>query len=120
MKWDSLNYTPNSPFASEANFGSFLDAILIPRAQKRINSYCRRDFDVDYPSGIPEDVKDVCARVVANMIQILVINRAGPLIKTADYRIQIADQAVMTDDIKVDLAPYMKATDPVFYEQSTE
>jgi hypothetical protein len=123
VKWDSLNYVTNppTPFANEYEFDTFLERFLIRRAQKRINSYCRRDFDADYTgSTIPEDIRDVCARVAANMIQILVMNKMGPLIRTGDYKIAMPSQAVLTDEIKADLAPYIKATDPVFYEQTIE
>lgn len=122
VKWDSLNYqlTPPSPFANEGSFDTFLTSKIIPRAQAHINRHCKRDFDTDYPTGIPEDIMDICARVAANMIQILVMNRSGPLIKVADYKIAMPGQAVLTDEIKADLAPYVKTTDPVFYEQPIE
>ena len=122
MKWDSLNYqpTPPSPFANESSFDAFLTSKIIPRAQAHINRHCKRDFDTDYPSGIPEDIKDVCARAVANMIQILVMNKSGPLIRVSDYKISMPDQPVLTDDMKADLEAYVKKTDPVFYEQPIE
>jgi hypothetical protein len=122
VKWDSLNYqpTPPSPFANESSFDAFLTSKIIPRAQAHINRHCKRDFDTDYPSGIPEDIKDVCARAVANMIQILVMNKSGPLIRVSDYKISMPDQPVLTDDMKADLEAYVKKTDPVFYEQPIE
>ena len=52
VKWDSLNYATNTPFASENDFDQFLSGTLIPRAQAHINAFCRRDFDLDYLSGI--------------------------------------------------------------------
>jgi hypothetical protein len=122
VKWDSLNYltSPPTPFANEAAFDTFLTNTLIPRAQRHINTFCKRDFDADYPSGVPEDIKDVCARAVANMIQYMVMNKMGPLIRTGDYQITVPKQAVLTGELKDDLAAYVKTTDPVFYEQSIE
>jgi len=120
VKWDNLNYASGTPFAHEAAFNSFLEDKLIPRAQAHINRYCRRDFDADYPSGVPEDIKDICARVAANMIQYMVMNKMGPLIRTGDYQISIPKQAVLTDEIKADLADYVTKTGPVFYEQPIE
>jgi hypothetical protein len=119
VKWDSLDYStsPAAPFANEAAFDSFLTDILIPRAQAHINRHCRRDFDADYLSGVPEDIKDICARVAANMIQYMVMNKMGPLIRAGDYQLSIPRQAVLTDEIKADLAEYVKKSGPVFYDQ---
>jgi hypothetical protein len=124
VKWDALNYNattdPPAPFGNEAAFNSFLADTLIPRAQGHINAFCKRDFDADYPTGIPEDVKDVCARAVANMVQYMVMNKMGPLIRTGDYQISIPKQAVLTDELKDDLAAYVTKTNPQFYEQPIE
>jgi hypothetical protein len=124
VKWDSLNYdTTNKIFATESDFDDFLEAYLIPRAQGHINAFCHRDFDVDYPSTIPDAIKDICARATSNMIQYLVMNRAGPLIKVSDYKISMPEQDVLPDDLKKLLEPwvtYVKTTDPVFYTQPIE
>ncbi len=112
VKWDSLNYAvnPPAPFASEAAFETFLTDTLIPRAQGHINAFCKRDFDADYPSGIPEAIKDVAARAAANMIQYLVMNKMGPLIRTGDYQITIPTQAVLTKELKELLASWVRRT----------
>jgi hypothetical protein len=110
VKWDSLNYVINSPFTSEVNFNSFVDDILIPRAQGHINAFCKRDFDTAYPTGIPDAIKDVAARATANMIQYLVMNKMGPLIRTGDYQISIPDQSVLTKELRALLAPWVKRT----------
>jgi hypothetical protein len=108
VKWDSLNYATNTPFASENDFDQFLSGTLIPRAQAHINAFCRRDFDLDYPDGIPEAVKDVAARAAANMVQYLVMNKMGPLIRTGDYQISIPDQSVLTKELRDLLAPWVR------------
>jgi hypothetical protein len=110
VKWDSLNYvtTPPTPFATESAFDTFLTDTLIPRAQGHINAFCKRDFDVDYPTGIPTAIKDVAARATANMIQYLVMNKMGPLIRTGDYTISIPDQAVLTKELKDLLASWVR------------
>lgn len=112
VKWDGLNYTtsPPAPFADEAAFNNFLTSTLIPRAQDHINAFCKRDFDADYPDGVPEAVKDVAARATANMIQYLVMNKMGPLIRVGDYRISIPEQAVLTKELKELLAPWVKGS----------
>jgi hypothetical protein len=113
VKWDSLNYTTSptpAPFANETAFYTFLADTLIPRAQAHVNAHCRRDFDTDYPDGIPEAVKDVAARAAANMIQYLVMNKMGPLIRTGDYTISIPDQSVLTKELRALLTVWVKRT----------
>jgi len=57
VKWDSLNYATNSPFASAAAFDDWLEETVIPEAETLINEYCRRpDFsqhtsEVEYFDG---------------------------------------------------------------------
>ena len=110
VKWDSLNYvaSPPAPFATESAFDAFLTDTLIPRAQGHINAFCKRDFDTAYPTGIPDAVKDVAARATANMIQYLVMNKMGPLIRTGDYQISIPNQSVLTKELRDLLAPWVK------------
>jgi len=110
VKSDSLNYvtTPPTPFANESAFDTFLTDTLIPRAQGHINAFCKRDFDTAYPTGIPDAVKDVAARATANMIQYLVMNKMGPLIRTGDYQISIPNQSVLTKELHDLLAPWVK------------
>jgi hypothetical protein len=108
VKLDSINYDKNTPFANDAAFETFIAETLIPRAQGHINAFCKRDFDADYPSGVPEAVKDIAARATANMIQYLVINRMGPLIRAGDYKISIPDQSVLTKELRELLTPWVR------------
>ena len=110
VKWDSLNYvtSPPTPFANETAFDAFLTDTLIPRVQGHINAFCKRDFDADYLSGIPDAIKDVAARATANMIQYLVMNKMGPLIRTGDYQISIPEQAVLTKELRDLLASWIR------------
>lgn len=108
VKLESINYDKNTPFANDTAFETFITDTLIPRAQGHINAFCKRDFDVDYPTGIPEAIKDVAARATANMIQYLVMNKMGPLIRTGDYQITIPDQAILTKEMKDLLASWVR------------
>lgn len=109
-KWDAVNYVLNSPFSGEASFAAFIDDTLIPAAQAHINAFCKRDFDVDYSGAIPEAIQDICARATANMIQYLVMNKTGPLIRVSDYKISMPEQDVLPDDLKALLAPWVVPT----------
>ena len=109
VKSDSLNYIESTPFRDQQELEDFITNLLIPRAQGHINAYCARDFDVDYPSAVPEAIKDVCARAGANMVQYLVLNKSGPTIKVSDYRISIPKQDVLTVELRELLAPWVSA-----------
>ena len=108
VKWESLNYAPDTPFADEDAFDDFLDDVLIPRAQGHINKACKRDFDADYPGGVPDAVKDLVARAAANMMQYMVMNKMGPLIHQGQFTLSIPDQSVLTKDLLQLLAPWVK------------
>ncbi len=110
VKWDSLNYTSGTPFATEAAFNTFLDGTLIPRAQAHINKYCKRDFDVDFPGAIPAAIVDVAARATANMVQYMVMSKMGPLIQQAQFTLKIPVQAVLPAELLQLLAPWVKRT----------
>jgi len=115
VKWSDLNYltTPPTPFANEDSYNAFLQGFLIPRAQGHVNSYCQRDFDVDYTgSTIPEEIRDICARAASNMIQYMVMNKLGALITTgAGYKLRIPTQEVITPELAKLLDPWV--TQPV-------
>jgi hypothetical protein len=108
VKWDSLNYAAGTPFTNEAAFDTFLDGTLIPRAQAHINQYCRRDFNVDYPTAVPDAIKDIAARATANMIQYMVMNKMGPLVHQGQFTLSIPVQNVLPPDLQQLLAPWEK------------
>jgi hypothetical protein len=108
VRYDSLNYSKTSvPFSNEYEFNVFVEEFLIPSAQGHVNAYCNRDFDTDYSGAIPAAIRDICARVVSNMIQYLVMNKSGPLIRMSDYQISMPKQDVLTTEIKMLLDPWI-------------
>jgi hypothetical protein len=107
-KWDALNVSAGVPFANQVAFDTFIDGILIPRAQSHINRFCKRDFDVDFPSAIPPAIQDVAARATANMIQYMVSNKMGPLVHETMFQISIPVQAVIPKDLQDLLTPWIK------------
>lgn len=73
---------------------------------------------MDYPSAIPDAIEDICARAASNMIQYLVMNRTGPLIRISDYKVTIPEQAVLTDELKGLLVPWITAR-TIYAKQTT-
>jgi hypothetical protein len=96
-------------FASDEEFNSWINDVLIAEAESHVEAYCLRDFSEDF-TNIPEAVKGVIRRTVANAIQVAVLNRAGPLIRVGDYRVEWADRTILTDDLKQLLNPFVKQT----------
>ncbi|MGC8850595.1 MAG: hypothetical protein ACP5QI_09010, partial [Candidatus Bathyarchaeia archaeon] len=96
-------------FPDDREFSDWINDTLIAEAESVVESYCRRDFSEDYAS-VPEAVKAVIRRIVSNALQVAVLNRAGPLVRIGDWRVEWADRNIFTDDLKALLAPYVKQT----------
>jgi len=88
VTYDMLGY------ANDDAFVTFLTDKIIPRVQSHINTFCRRDFDVDFPGAIPNDVKDLAARVAANILQYIIMNKMGPLIREREIKLTIPEQDI--------------------------
>ncbi|MBS7646147.1 hypothetical protein KEJ44_08980 [Candidatus Bathyarchaeota archaeon] len=97
-------------FSTDVEFDAWINDVLIAEAEGVVESYCRRDFDVDYPEGAPEAVRTVIRRIVSNALQVAVLNRAGPLVRIGDWRVEWADRNIFPDDLKALLEPYVKRT----------
>ena len=103
-------------FSSDVEYEAWINDVLIAEAEGVVESYCRRNFREDY-AEIPEVVKAVIRRIVGNALQIAVLNRAGPLVRIGDWRVEWADRNIFTDDLKTLLEPYVKQTG---YVKATE
>ena len=88
----------------------------IGHAEGFINSYCKRDWNpvvidgVTTPVPVPVVVKDVCIRIVANIIAFRYGRKENPIKKVNDYSMTIFSSEVFTDDLKQDLKPYVKSS----------
>lgn len=78
----------------------------IAQAEDMIKSYCERDFEEYDP--VPLTVKNVCIRLVANMIAFQYVRRDGPIIKVNDWNKEVSSSKIFTDDLKEDLKPYKR------------
>jgi len=59
-------------------------------------------------SSVPTAIDDVTARIAARILQIMVQNKMGILVRVDEFKVQIADYRVITEDIKVVLERYRK------------
>jgi len=87
-------------FADEDAFNTFIADILIPAVESHIEAYCDRDFDTDFPSGIPEAIKDVARRAAANILQYMIANKQGPLVRVEDFKLSIPEQEILTPGLR--------------------
>jgi len=107
--------------ADEAAFDTFITDTVIPAVESHIEAYCDRDFDTDYPSGIPAAIKDVARRAAANILQYMIMNKMGPLIRTSgpagEIKLAIPEQEILTPGLRKLLdrwkyrQPHVKSTD---------
>ena len=58
-------------------------------------------------NDIPKAVKNVCLRLVSNMVTMATQRRDTPIIKVNDWTIQTTSSDIFTDDLKEDLKPFI-------------
>jgi len=88
---------------------SKLEEILnewILQSQSLILTYChiKQINDDDVSSAM----KNVCLRLTSNMVSLAIQKRDNPIIKVNDWTIQGLSSDIFTDDLKADLAPFVK------------
>ena len=88
----------------------------ITQAEGLINSYCKRNWYPVVENGtttvipIPNAVKNVCIRLVANIIAFRYARKENPIKKVNDYSMTIFTSEIFTDDLKEDLKPFKKSS----------
>lgn len=88
----------------------------IEHAEGLINSYCKRNWypvvvdGVTTPVTVPDAVKNVCIRLVANIIAFRYARKENPIKKVNDFSMTIFSSEIFTDDLKEDLKPFKKSS----------
>ena len=85
-----------------------LEAILtdwILQSQDLINVYTNRQYT---SSTVRPAIQNVCLRLTSNMVSLAIQKRDNPIIKVNDWTIQNAPSDIFTDELKVDLKPFIK------------
>ena len=100
----------------ETAFNNFIGN-LISQAESLINSYCKKNwYPVVDSNGdttevtVPNAVKNVTIRLVANMIAFIHARKDNPVKKVNDFSMTIFSSEVFTDDLKADLKPFKKSS----------
>ena len=74
----------------------------ISQSESLIKSYTNNQFR----NGVPPAVKNICLRLVSNMITLAIQRRDSPIIKVNDWTISTGSSNVFTEDLKEDLKPF--------------
>lgn len=80
----------------------------ISEAEDMIQSYCKRKFE-----NVPLSVKNVCIRLVSNMVAFSVLRRDSPIIKVNDWKVEFVGSDIFTKDLKEDLKPFLKRSNKI-------
>ena len=103
LKPQHLNISKSDNDADEK-----LEAIVtdwIVQSQDLINVYTNRQYT---STTVRPAVKNVCLRLVSNMVSLAIQKRDNPIIKVNDWTIQGLGSDIFTDDLKEDLKPFVK------------
>ena len=89
----------------------------INQAESLINSYCNRNWynTIDENGNtvtvtVPLAVKNVCIRLVANIVAFKHARKDNPIKKVNDFSMTIFSSEIFTDDLKRDLKPFKKSS----------
>lgn len=85
----------------------------IGEAEDFIDSYCKRTWKTEEEGvvlTVPLVVRNVCTRLVANMIAFYFARKDNPIKRVNDYTSTIFSSAVFTDDLRQDLKPFRRSS----------
>ena len=78
----------------------------ILQSQSLIKTYCHiKDIEDE---DVSDAMANVCLRLTSNMVSLAIQKRDNPIIKVNDWTIQGLSADIFTDDLKADLAPFVK------------
>lgn len=75
----------------------------IDQAVGLIDSYCNNPKHFD---PCPQAVKNVCIRLVTNMVALGIQRKNGGMVKYNDWTVTLTSSNIFTQDLKNDLEPY--------------
>ncbi len=103
LKPQHLNISKTDTDADEKLSAIITDWIL--QSQDLINVYTNRQYT---SSTVRPAIQNVCLRLTSNMVSLAIQKRDNPIIKVNDWTIQNAPSDIFTDELKVDLKPFIK------------
>ena len=103
LKPQHLNISKTDTDADEKLSAIITDWIL--QSQDLINVYTNRQYT---STTVRPAIQNVCLRLTSNMVSLAIQKRDNPIIKVNDWTIQNAPSDIFTDELKVDLKPFIK------------
>ena len=103
LKPQHLNIKKDDTDADEKLEAIITDWIL--QSQDLINVYTNRQYT---SSTVRPAIQNVCLRLTSNMVSLAIQKRDNPIIKVNDWTIQNVPSDIFTDELKVDLKPFIK------------
>ncbi len=77
-----------------------------------INQETRRDFEAEVAGGellaVPAGIDGYANQIGRNVVAVCVAGRQTPVVRISQWRVEIADPALIADDIRAGLARYRK------------
>lgn len=103
---DVTEFTRISPKKMGMEESEFTEVMVkwIRQCSDLIRKYCNNDFN----NGTPEAVKNICLRLVSNMVSLNDARKNSHMVKVNDWSVQILSSNIFTDDLKEDLAPFKR------------
>ena len=90
---------------NESDFETLIED-WIKQSEGLIDSYCNKTWE----NEVPEAVRNVCTRLVSNMIAFHLSRGDNPIKKVNDYTSKIYSSEIFTDDLRQDLKPFKKSS----------
>lgn len=115
----SMSGVNASKFGYKDDEGGFNELIedWISQAESLINSYCNRNwYDLKGEYGetisvkVPFAVKNVCIRLVSNMVAFKYARKDNPIKKVNDFSLTIFSSEIFTESERRDLKPFRKSS----------
>ena len=103
LKPQHLNIKKDDTDADEKLEAIITDWIL--QSQDLINVYTNRNYTSE---TVRPAVQNVCLRLTSNMVSLAIQKRDSPIIKVNDWTIQNVPSDIFTDELKMDLKPFIK------------
>lgn len=103
LKPQHLNISKTDTDADEKLSAIITDWIV--QSQDLINVYTNRQYT---SSTVRPAVQNVCLRLTSNMVSLAIQKRDSPIIKVNDWTIQNVPSDIFTDELKLDLKPFIK------------
>jgi hypothetical protein len=83
-------------FTSEETLNTFISTHIIPEVEGRIHQHCKKTWTAD---TVPAGVRILANLAGSNALVYMRVNNLGPLIQSGQFKLQVAEVPMFTDDM---------------------